>query len=510
LAKVRLLEKVRLVEASKGMESASKGHKLSEMKIGIIGGTGLEDPDILENRSEKAVMTPFGAPSDVLILGKIAGVPCVLLSRHDKNHTIAPTQVNYRANIYALKQEGCTHILSGTACGSLQEHIVPGDLVFIDQFIDRTNSRKLSFYDGSVVTGVAHCMAGDPFCPRLRAILAECAKELGLKYHTKGTMVTIEGPRFSTRAESHMFRAWGGHVINMTTVPEVMLAKEAGLPYAAVAMATDYDCWRETEDAVSVEMVLKTLKGNADRAKSLFLKAVPAVAGKTDWEDYLEQNNMDAKMMILPGGNSVFESSAEHTPDGPIAREIAAVIPYYPFKKIDRFYDIGGLLAHPTLFSRAVDVLVARYAAMKVDKIGGFDARGFLFTPVALKLGIPFFMLRKKGKMPNSVTGKAYQVEYGSRDGLCIQRTSVVSGDRVVLIDDLVATGGTLASGIELVKEFGGTVVECGCMVELKFLKGKEKAMAAGAQKVWAFISEEILTVKGELPSGYVDDGEEH
>merc|ERR1719171_259113 len=339
-------------------------------------------------------------------------------------------------------------------------------------------------------------MAADPFCPKLRAILQASAAELKLSHHKAGTMVTIEGPRFSTRAESHMFRAWGAHVINMTTCPEVMLAKEAGIPYAAVAMATDYDCWRESEEAVSVEMVLKTLKTNADKAKSLFLKAVPAIA-KGDWKDYLAQAHGESQGMILPGGTSVFDASAQYTPDGPLAREIAAVIPYYPFKKIERFYDIGGLLANPELFGKACDVLAARYAALKVDKIGGFDARGFLFTPVALKLGIPFFMLRKKGKMPNAVSGKGYEVEYGSREGLCIQRNSIKPGDRVVLMDDLVATGGTLCAGIELVKQFGGTVVECGCMVELKFLKGKDKAKAAGAEGVWAFISEDILTVRG-------------
>eukprot|EP00746_Dinoflagellata_sp_MGD_P120238 gnl/MRDRNA2_/MRDRNA2_55851_c0_seq1.p1 gnl/MRDRNA2_/MRDRNA2_55851_c0~~gnl/MRDRNA2_/MRDRNA2_55851_c0_seq1.p1 ORF type:complete len:221 (-),score=46.15 gnl/MRDRNA2_/MRDRNA2_55851_c0_seq1:10-672(-) len=196
-------------------------------------------------------------------------------------------------------------------------------------------------------------------------------------------------------------------------------------------------------------------------------------------------------------------ATVEYTPDGPVAKEIAAVIPYYPFKGIPRFYDIGGLLSHPKLFQKAIDVLADRYKAMKVDKLGGFDARGFLFTPVALKLGIPFFMLRKQGKMPNAVTGKGYDVEYGKREGLCIQRSSVSTGDRIVLIDDLVATGGTLSAGVELVKQFGGEVVECGCMVELKFLKGRDKVIASGAKDIWAFISEEILTVEGVLPEGY-------
>jgi 5'-methylthioadenosine phosphorylase len=283
---------------------------MAPVKIGIIGGTGLEDPDIFQNRQEVAVTTPFGPPSDVLVKGTISGVSCVLLSRHGKKHTIAPTEINFRANIYALKQEGCTHIISGTACGSLQENIAPGDLVFIDQFIDRTNSRKQSFYDGSRCTGVAHCMAAEPFCARMRGIFAKCAQEAGLKHHKKGTMVTIEGPRFSSKAESLMFRQWGGHVINMTSCPEAILANEAGIPYAACAMATDYDCWRESEEAVSVEMVLKTLKENAERAKTLFLRAVPAIA-KEDWGSYLEQCSNNAKFMILPGGQSVFDAPKE-------------------------------------------------------------------------------------------------------------------------------------------------------------------------------------------------------
>uniref|UniRef100_A0A8C0BGL4 S-methyl-5'-thioadenosine phosphorylase n=1 Tax=Buteo japonicus TaxID=224669 RepID=A0A8C0BGL4_9AVES len=256
--------------------------------IGIIGGTGLDDPDILEGRTEKYVDTPYGKPSDALILGKIKNVDCVLLARHGRHHTIMPSNVNYRANIWALKEENCSHVLVTTACGSLREEIQPGDLVIIDQFIDRTTKRHCTLYDGqhSSLPGVCHIPMAEPFCTKTREVLIETAKKLGLQCHSKGTMITIEGPRFSSRAESLMFRSWGADVINMTTVPEVILAKEAGMSYASIAMATDYDCWKEHEEAVSVDKVLKTLKGNANKATSILLTAIPQI-GSMEWTDTL-------------------------------------------------------------------------------------------------------------------------------------------------------------------------------------------------------------------------------
>ncbi|XP_015283233.1 PREDICTED: S-methyl-5'-thioadenosine phosphorylase [Gekko japonicus] len=256
------------------------------VKIGIIGGTGLDDPDILEGRTEKYVDTPYGKPSDALILGKIKNVDCVLLARHGRHHTIMPSNINYRANMWAFKEEGCSHVLATTACGSLREEIQPGDIVMIDQFIDRTTKRHLTFYDGnhSNLLGVCHISMAEPFCAKTREVLMDIAKKLGIKCHSKGTMITIEGPRFSSRAESLMFRSWGGDVINMTTTPEVILAKEAGLCYASIAMATDYDCWKEHEEAVSVDKVLKTLKENANKATSLLLTAIPQI-GSMDWTE---------------------------------------------------------------------------------------------------------------------------------------------------------------------------------------------------------------------------------
>nr|XP_017499833.1 S-methyl-5'-thioadenosine phosphorylase isoform X1 [Manis javanica] len=222
--------------------------------------------------------------------------------RHGRQHTIMPSKVNYQANIWALKEEGCTHVIVTTACGSLREEIQPGDIVIIDQFIDRTTVRPQTFYDGShsCARGVCHIPMAEPFCPKTREVLIETAKKLGLRCHSKGTMLTIEGPRFSSRAESLMFRTWGADVINMTTVPEVVLAKEAGICYGSIAMATDYDCWKEHEEAVSVDRVLKTLKENANKAKSLLLTTIPQI-GSMEWSETLHSlKNMAQFSVLLP------------------------------------------------------------------------------------------------------------------------------------------------------------------------------------------------------------------
>jgi len=237
------------------------------VKIGIIGGSGLDDPQILENIKRKAVKTQFGKPADKLTIGELNGHEVVILARHGQKHTIPPTQVPFRANIWALKQEGCEAILATTACGSLREKMKPGDLVFIDQFIDFTKHRNLSFFENKVV----HTPMAEPFDKELRQRLIKIASKLKFKYHAKGTMITIEGPRFSTKAESLMFRKLGADLINMSTVPEVILANELGIPYQSIAMVTDYDCWKKNEESVSFELVLKTMEKNADKVKNILV-----------------------------------------------------------------------------------------------------------------------------------------------------------------------------------------------------------------------------------------------
>mmetsp|Transcript_17621 Transcript_17621/g.37390 ORF Transcript_17621/g.37390 Transcript_17621/m.37390 type:complete len:212 (+) Transcript_17621:61-696(+) len=196
--------------------------------------------------------------------------------------------------------------------------------------------------------------------------------------------------------------------------------------------------------------------------------------------------------------------------DGPLAKKIAAVIPYFPFKKLEKFYDVQGLLNHPKLFDAMCTVMATRYAKLGATKVVGFEARGFLFTPVAIKLGVPFIMLRKAGKMPNTISSAPYTKEYEGVDAMCVQRGAIVPGDKVILIDDLVATGGTLCAGIELVKACEAEVTECSCMVELKALKGRDRCLKAGAKEVWGFMSEDILNMKAALPDDYVDDGAPH
>jgi 5'-methylthioadenosine phosphorylase len=253
-----------------------KGVKLM-IKIGIIGGSGLDNPDILKDSREFEVQTRYGKPSSPLKEGKIQGVSVIIMARHGREHTIPPTQVNYRANISALKDQGCTHIIATTAVGSLREEIGRGHLVVLDQFIDFTRRRELTFFEEFAPHTPTHVPMGEPFSKDLRKILIESAKELKLVCHEKGTVVTIEGPRFSTKAESHMFRAWGADVINMSIAPECILANEAGIPYAAVAMSTDYDCWKEDEEPVTWEAVLKIFGENVEKVLSLLLKTIPKV-----------------------------------------------------------------------------------------------------------------------------------------------------------------------------------------------------------------------------------------
>lgn len=249
------------------------------MKVGIIGGSGLDDPNILHKPNEVEVDTPYGKPSSVLTCGVIKGVDVAIIARHGKAHTIRPSQVNFRANIWALKEYGCTHILAATAVGSLREEIEPGHLVFPGQFIDFTRKRETTFFDEDVVV---HTPMAEPFCPNLRRLLAESARKLGIACHDNKTVVTIEGPRFSTRAESRMFRSWNADVINMSTVPEVNLAREKKVHYVSSAMSTDYDCWREGEDSVTWEMIVATMKKNADSVITLFQNIIPQI---TEYDD---------------------------------------------------------------------------------------------------------------------------------------------------------------------------------------------------------------------------------
>ena len=245
--------------------------------IGVIGGSGLYRMEGMTDVEEIAVQTPFGDPSDVITVGKVEGVSMAFLPRHGRGHRISPTEIPVRANIWALKSLGVEWLISVSAVGSLREHIAPRDLIIPDQLFDRTKSRVNSFFEGGIVV---HCTFAEPFCATLSALLLESARELGdVKVHEGGTYVCIEGPLFSTKAESHTYRRWGMDIIGMTALPEAKLAREAELCYATIACATDYDSWHETEEPVTVEMVIGNLSANVANAQRILrsvAKKIPA------------------------------------------------------------------------------------------------------------------------------------------------------------------------------------------------------------------------------------------
>ncbi|HEV2817132.1 MAG TPA: S-methyl-5'-thioadenosine phosphorylase [Allosphingosinicella sp.] len=242
---------------------------MSEWTIGIIGGSGLYEIDALEEARWIAVETPWGPPSDELLIGRIAGVKLVFLPRHGRGHRIPPGDLNARANIDALKRAGCTDILAISAVGSLREELAPGCFVVVDQYIDRTAARASSFFGPGLV---AHVSMADPVCPRLSALAGDAAAAAGAEVARRGCYIAIEGPQFSTRAESRAYRAWGGDVIGMTGMPEAKLAREAELPYASVCMVTDFDCWRDDVAAVDVAEILARLDANAATARRLIVE----------------------------------------------------------------------------------------------------------------------------------------------------------------------------------------------------------------------------------------------
>jgi len=244
-------------------------------KVGVIGGTGLYDIEGLTDMEEVDINTPFGKPSDTIIVGKLEGVGVAFLPRHGRGHRIMPTEVPSRANIYALKSLGVESIIAINSVGSLREEIRHGELVIADQLIDRTKSRINTFFGEGIV---AHISFAEPFCPSLRRLLYDAAGEAGANAHPTGTYLVMEGPAFSTKAESNLHRSWGADVIGMTALPEAKLAREAEICYAIIACATDYDAWHKTEEPVSVEVVFKILQQNIDISKKIIKIAVSKVA----------------------------------------------------------------------------------------------------------------------------------------------------------------------------------------------------------------------------------------
>ena len=243
--------------------------------VGIIGGSGLYDIEGIKNLREESVMTPLGSPSDAYKIGTLEGTNVVFLPRHGKGHRVSPTEVNYRANIFGMKKLGVEAIISVSACGSLREKMKPMDFVVPDQFVDRTHqARPSTFFTGGIV---AHVAMAEPVDEQMAKILVESAKKVGVKVHPKGTYINMEGPQFSTKAESNLYRKWGMDIIGMTNFVEAKLAMEAEIAYASLAAVTDYDCWHDSHEQVTVEMIIQNLTKNVQNAKAILKLAIPKV-----------------------------------------------------------------------------------------------------------------------------------------------------------------------------------------------------------------------------------------
>ena len=427
------------------------------MKIGIIGGSGMDDPKLLQDYQEKEIETKYGKPSSKIISGKLQDTEVCILARHGKSHEIPPSQVNYRANIAALKLLGCTHILATSAVGSLQEHIKPGDLIFPDQFIDFTKQRKTTFYDE--IGEVKHQEMASPFSNSLRNILISTAKELNLKIHEQATLIIIEGPRFSTRAESFMFKNFAD-IIGMTTFPECSLAKEAGLEYASIAMSTDYDCWKQGESPVTFEIVMQTMKKNADKVKTLLINVLPRIKE-------IKKSEQDKEFI----------------------KSKIRTIPNFPKQGI-MFRDITTLLKDPEALKKTIELFHSRYKNLSVDIVAGIESRGFIIGGIlAEKLNCGFVPIRKKGKLPAETIKQEYQLEYGT-DSIEIHKDAIKQGQKVLLIDDLIATSGTASAACQLIEKLGGNILECAFIIELEDLQGRKKLEDKG-YKVFSIIEYE-------------------
>ena len=270
---------------------------MSKTVLGIIGGSGVYDIDGLENARWQRVESPWGEPSDELLFGRLAGVDMVFLPRHGRGHVHSPTSINYRANIDALKRSGVTDVISVSACGSFKEELAPGTFVMADQFIDRTHAREKSFFGPGFV---AHVSMAHPVCPRLADVLYDAVREESIRSAKGGTYLAMEGPQFSTLAESHLYRSWGCSVIGMTAMPEAKLAREAELPYALVAMVTDYDCWHEEHDHVTVDQVIRVLTANAENARRLIKRVAPKLGPERTPSPLGIEHVLDTALITAP------------------------------------------------------------------------------------------------------------------------------------------------------------------------------------------------------------------
>jgi 5'-methylthioadenosine phosphorylase len=409
------------------------------MTIGIIGGSGLDNPNLLQDFEEKEIDTPYGKPSSLITKGKIHGADVCIISRHGKQHQFPPTQVNNRANIHALKSLGCTHILATSAVGSLRKDIQRGDFIALDQFIDFTRHRKITFHE-SFPSEPQHTPMASPFNEELRKAIIETSKELNFNMHEKGTVITIEGPRFSTRAESKMFRAWGADVINMSIAPEAILANESGIPYATIAMSTDFDCLFDDIAPVSWDEILKVFNQNSEKVKQLLINTIPKIVNQ----------------------------------DESIIKSKIRTIPNFPKPGI-MYRDITTLLKDPEGMEKVTEILYNRYKNQRIDAVAGIESRGFIIGGIlANRLNTGFIPIRKSGKLPHETLKQEYQLEYGF-DSIEVHKDAISPRQNILLIDDLIATGGSAEAACKLIEKLGAEIVEAAFIIELPDLKGRER-----------------------------------
>jgi 5'-methylthioadenosine phosphorylase len=410
------------------------------MKIGIIGGSGLENPEFFENFKTKEVETPFGKPSSPIAFGKVNNIDVFIISRFGLKHEITPTEVNNRANIFALKNEGCKYIISTTAVGSLREDIKKENFVILDQFIDFTKQRKLTFFD-KFEFGPVHTPMANPFSDILRKKLIESCEKLKLPVHKTGTIITIEGPRFSTKAESNLFRQWGGDVISMAISPECILANEAEVPYAAIAMVTDYDCWKEDEEQVDWMTIKKIMKDNAENVKRVLLDTI----------DSFSKEQEIAKL-----------------------KDKIRTIPDFPKPGII-FRDITPILQDKESLKKLTDLLYEKYKNDSIDVVAGIESNGFILAGLlAEKLNAGLVLMRKPGNLSYETVKQDYSMEYGT-DSIEIHKDAIKPGQKVLIVDDVIATGGTAQAAANLIEKIQGKIIGCAFVMELPELKGKEK-----------------------------------
>jgi 5'-methylthioadenosine phosphorylase len=464
--------------------------------LGIIGGSGIYELDQLKDRAWRHVSTPFGEPSDELLFGTLDGQPLVFLPRHGRGHRLAPGEINYRANLAALKSVGVTDVLSLSAVGSLREGLPPGTFVLVDQFIDRTFARPKSFFGDGVVS---HVSMASPTCARLHDAVEQAAKTIsGIRLARGGTYLAMEGPQFSTLAESKLYQSWGCDVIGMTAMPEAKLAREAELCYVTLAMVTDFDCWHPDHAQVTVADVVRVMTENAQLGRSLVQGSAPLLKQRPTHCPNGCDRALETAVMTAPAVRPVRAISKlltvagrvlqrEPAPGRPTFAEYVKsrirTIPDFPKPGI-QFRDVTTLMKDGPAFKSVIQTLADRYRDAPLQAIAGIEARGLIFgAALAHELGLGFVPVRKRGKLPGATLFESYGLEYG-KDEVEIHADAVQPGDRVLVVDDLLATGGTAEAAIRLLKRVGARISGACFVVELPDLGGRTRLEEQGCPVV--------------------------